>query len=164
MSLLTEELRARIGERRSYTAPDPIGRSAIRYFATVVGDPNPLSRDIDAARAAGFDDLVAPPTYICETNQYADLPMDDDGYPGHTWEFDIPDTRQIRGGNEYRFHQPVIATDVITAEWTITDITERTSSAGTAMLIINSTAEYRNQHGAHLASNTETIIFQELAP
>ena len=164
MNLLTDDLRQRIGERRTYVAPEPIGRAAIRYFATVVGDPNPLSRDLDAARSAGFDDLVAPPTFICETNQYAGLPMDDEGYAGHTWNFDIPGTRQIRGGNAYRFHQPAVATDIVTAEWRIEDITERTSSAGTQMLIVSSIAEYRNQHGADLATNTETIIFQELSP
>jgi len=39
------------------------GREKIREFANVVGETNPLHFDLDAARAAGHDDLVAPPMF-----------------------------------------------------------------------------------------------------
>ncbi|MGI9667737.1 MAG: FAS1-like dehydratase domain-containing protein [Acidimicrobiia bacterium] len=163
MTLLTADLHDRIGETVAYVASEPLGRAAIRYFAEAVGDSNPLSNDLDAARAAGYTDLVAPPTLVCETNQYASLPMDEDGYAGHTWGFEVPGTRQIRGGNQYRFHTPVVATDVITATWTISAIDERTSRTGASMLIVRSSARYTNQDGELLAENDETIIFQEIA-
>ena len=164
MSLLSPDLRSRIGETRVYEAPEPVGRAAIRYYALSVGDMNPVSHDLEAAMAAGHPDLVAPPTLICDTNQYAGLPPDEHGYAGHSWGFDIPGTRQIRGGNSYTFERPVIATDVITATWTIDDISERTSRSGAEMIIVTSTARYTDAEGALVATNSESIIFQEILP
>jgi acyl dehydratase len=41
----------------------PIERGKVREFALAVGEDNPIHLDVDAARAAGFPDLVAPPTF-----------------------------------------------------------------------------------------------------
>ena len=41
MSLLTDEVRALVGRTRTYTAPEPLGRASIRYFALAIGDDNP---------------------------------------------------------------------------------------------------------------------------
>ncbi len=82
MTLLTDALRERIGETVVYTAPEYCGRPAFRYFAQAVGDDNPLYVDVEAARAVGLDTVIAPPTWICETNQYVDRPPDEDGYRG----------------------------------------------------------------------------------
>lgn len=43
-TLLTDELRALVGRTAVYTAPEPLGRAALRYFATAVGDTNPCGR------------------------------------------------------------------------------------------------------------------------
>lgn len=164
MGLLTEELRARIGETVAYTAPEELGRAAIRYYALAVGDYNPIYVDRKAAADAGLRDVMAPPTLICETNQYiAGQARDADGLMGHTWGIEVPDTRLVRGGNSYEFHQAVHPDDVITATWTIADMTERTTSRGQEMLIITSRATYTNQRGEKLCTNTETLIFTSLA-
>lgn len=162
MTLLTPEIAALEGETRSYTAPEAIGAAAFRYFADAIGDANPRFRDQAAARDAGFDDVVAPPTLICETNQYVNGEANEDGYAGHEWGIRVPGTRQIRGGNRYTFGQPVAPTDVITAVWRIDSVTERTTRSGAQLLVVESTATYTNQHGDHLATNTETIMFQEV--
>lgn len=157
--LLTAEIRELIGREVSYTAPEELGRAAIRYFALAVGDRNPLYTDEAYARAHGHPGVVAPPTLICETNQYAALPRDDDGYPGHTWRLDLPGTRLVRGGNSYRFHRPVRPDDVITATWRIEDAVERTDSRGRPMLVVTSTAVYTDRHGEVLTTNEETLIY-----
>ena len=127
-----------------------------------VGDLNPLYSDPDYARAQGLPDVTAPLTLICETTQYAALPMDDEGYAGHTWGLEIPGTRQVRGGNKYTFHRRIRPDDVITATWRITSATEKVTGSGNAMLVIGSTATYANQDGELLAENAETIIFVAL--
>ena len=48
-----------------------VGREKIREYASAVGETNPLHHDLEAARAAGYSDLVAPPmftvpTWICQ--------------------------------------------------------------------------------------------------
>lgn len=151
MTLLTEALRARIGEERVYTAPEPLGRAAIRYFALATGDT-------DSSHLAGD---VAPPTLICETNQYANLPRDADGYAGHGWHLEVPGTRLVRGGNSYRFERPVGPEDVITARWRLAGMTERVTGSGQRMLVVTSEATYTDQNDRLLAVNEETLIYVE---
>ncbi|MER5458019.1 MaoC family dehydratase N-terminal domain-containing protein [Micromonospora sp. NPDC002389] len=158
MSLLTDEVRALLGSRRVYTAPEPLGAAACRYFAQAVGDDNPIYRDGEFARAHGLPGVTAPPTLICETGQYTGLPMDRDGYAGHSWHLHVPGTRQVRGGNAYTFHRRVRPTDVITATWEIHDLTEKRTRDGKDMLIVGSRATYTDQDGDLLAVNEETII------
>lgn len=162
MSLLTDALRARIGETATYTAPEPIGRAAIRYFALAVGDDNPLYTDAEFARAHGYRDVIAPPTWLAETNQYMTGRPDADGYLGHSWHLEVPDSRLVRGGNAYTFGRPAHPDDVVTATWRIADMTERTTSSGAAMLIVTSEAEYTGDDGDLLLRNTETLIYTEL--
>ena len=162
MSLLTDELRALVGTRRVYTAPEPFGAAAFRYFGLAVGDDNPLYRDAEFARAHGLSGVTAPMTLICETNQYADRPIDAEGFAGHSWHLDVPGTRQVRGGNAYTFQRRVRPDDVVTATWEITGLTEKTTRTGQDMLIVASRATYTNQDDEVLAVNEETIILVRL--
>lgn len=162
MILLTDEIRALVGSTRVYTAPEPFGRVAGRYFALAIGDHNPLYTDDAAARAVGLTGVTVPPTLICETNQYAGLPLDHDGYAGHTWRLDIPGTRQVRGGNKYTFHRRIRPDDVVTATWEITQVEEKANRSGAEMLVIHSRATYTDAGGGLLAENEETIIFVAL--
>ncbi|HET8971146.1 MAG TPA: MaoC family dehydratase N-terminal domain-containing protein [Candidatus Nanopelagicales bacterium] len=161
--LLTDALAARIGQTVSYTAPDPLGRAAIRYFASAVGDDNPLYTDRSYARDHGFDDVIAPPTLLAETNQYMTGARDDDGFLGHSWNLEVPGTRLVRGGNSYRFAKPAGPDTVVTATWRIADMKERRTSSGVPMLIVTSEAAYTDQHGELLLTNTETLVFTVLA-
>ena len=162
MSLLTEEVRSHIGRTVTYTAPEELGRASFRYFARAVGDDDPRATDVDAARAAGYADVIAPATFVCETNQYLDGRPDAEGYIGHSWDIVIPGTRMIRGGHEYEFHQPVHPDVVLTVAWTVEDIFAKAASDGRELVFVISLATYHDQHGAVLATNRETLIYQEL--
>lgn len=162
MASLAEHAAELTGRRAVYTAPEEFGAAAFRYFARAVGDHNRLYTDVGYAREHGYRDLVSPPTLVCETNQYADLPMDGEGYAGHTWRIEIPRTRTVRGGNSYVFHRSVHPDDRITATWEIVDATVKTTRRGGEMLVVTSRAAYTNQAGEPLVDNTETIIFVSL--
>lgn len=163
MSLLTEEIRGLIGTTRTYTAPEPFGAAAGRYFGLAIGDDNPLYSDPAFARDQGLRGVTAPPTLICETNQYAGLPIAEDGYAGHLWEIEIPGTRLVRGGNSYTFHRRLRPEDVVTATWSIAGAAEKTTRSGQDMLVITSRAVYTDQEGRPIAENEETMIFVSLA-
>jgi acyl dehydratase len=163
VTLLTPELKARIGDEVVYASPDELGRAAIRYFALATGDDNPLYLDEAYAKEHGHPSVIAPPTLVCETNQFVPGPRDGDGYLTQMFELDVPGTRQIRGGNEYEFFRPVLPTDRITITWRLEDMAERTTSAGVEMLVVKSVATYTNQDGEQLARNTETIIYQAVS-
>jgi acyl dehydratase len=160
-SLITDELRDMVGREATYTAPEPLGRAAIRYFALAVGDDNPVYTDDEAARAHGYDGVVAPPTLVCETNQFVGLPRDDNGFAGHAFEVEVPGTRQVRGGNSYRFHRPVRPDDVVTVTWRVTDVAERTTGSGARMVVLTSTATFTDAEGALLVENEETLVYLE---
>jgi acyl dehydratase len=164
MALLTDELKSWIGREAHYPAREEIGRAAIRYFALALGDDNPLYRDDDYARAAGYPSRIAPPTLVCETCQYADRPPDANGYIGHEWHLPVPGCRMFRAGNEYTFTRPVLPEDRISATWVLEDIVERGASRGGTQLFVSSLATYRDAAGAIVATNRETLVYQPLEP
>jgi len=164
MSLLNDELRSWIGREVHFPAREELGRASIRYFALALGDDNPLYVDEDYARAAGYPSVIAPPTLICETCQYAHRAPDRHGYIGHAWELPITGCRLIRAGNDYEFMRPVLPTDRISVTWTLEDIVERKSSRGGTQLFVTSVARYRDAAGALVAVNRETIVYQPLSP
>src|SRR6516165_3393281 len=41
-----------------------VSREHIQLFAEAIGDPNPAYVDPEAARALGYRDVVAPPTFL----------------------------------------------------------------------------------------------------
>ena len=149
MTLLNDDLRSHIGREVTYTAPEPLSGAAFRYFAIAVGDDNPRWRA-----------STAPPTFICESNQYLDS-REDLIAGGHHWDLPVTGCRVLRGGNEYEFFRPVRAGDHITVTWRIVDMHERHSSSGKAMLFVTSEARYRTKAGEPLATNRETLIYQE---
>lgn len=159
MPLLTDELRALVGRTMSYTAPEAFGPAAGRYFARAIGDANPLYTSVEAASAAGLSGPILPPTLIFESNQYADRPADEDGFAGHSWPIELPGARSLRGGNHYVWHRDVVPSDVITATWTITDVAERTTGGGEAMVVITSACRYVDAAGDPIAEQTETLLF-----
>lgn len=53
-----------VGREFPATEPFVVGREHVRDFARAIGDPNPLYTDPHAAQAAGYRDVVAPPTFL----------------------------------------------------------------------------------------------------
>lgn len=149
-TLLTDAVRALIGSRARYRAPDPLGHASIRYFATAIGS--------DPARWRS----QAPPTLICETNQLTgNAVADGNAYLGHSWTLPLPvDCEMIRGGNDYRFGRPVRPEDVVRTEYELVDAVERVGKGGEALLFVTSRATYSADDGEWLATNTETLIYR----
>jgi acyl dehydratase len=164
VTLLTDELRQWIGREVSYTTPEELGRASIRYFALAMRDDNPLYVDDAYAREAGYPSVVAPPTLVCETCQYAHRSPDEGGYIGHEWHLPLSGCRMIRAGNDYEFFRPVLPTDRISVTWKVENIVERASSRGGSQLFVTSVARYENQAGEPLAVNRETVVYQPLEP
>lgn len=53
----------------------PVEREKIREFALAVGEDNPVLMDVEAAHAAGFPEIVAPPTFT--VTQIFEVPRDE---------------------------------------------------------------------------------------
>jgi acyl dehydratase len=87
-----------------------VGREKVREFAAAVGEENPLHNDLDAAREAGYADVVAPPMFAVVFSGRAMAPALFDPEVG------IDFSRMVHGGQEFAWHAPVVAGDEITTE------------------------------------------------
>ena len=61
------------GRRWTLSDPYQVARPAIRDFARAVGATHPLHHHVESAVAAGYGDLVAPPTFVVKVTQAADF-------------------------------------------------------------------------------------------
>ena len=161
--MLTEEIKSWIGREAHYPAREELGRASIRYFALALGDDNPLYVDDAYAKKAGYPSVIAPPTLICESCQYAHQAPNAEGYIGHEWPLPVPNARLIRAGNDYEFMRPVLPSDRISVTWTLENIVEKASSRGGTQLFVSSVARYRDDKGEVVAINRETIVYQPLS-
>jgi len=96
-----------------------VGREKIREYAAAVGERNPLHHDLEAARAAGYADLVAPPMFAVVYAGRAILRALFDPEVG------IDFAHMVHGAQELRWGPLVLAGDEITTTATVEDISER---------------------------------------
>ena len=96
-----------------------MGREKVREYARAVGETNPLHLDVEAARAAGYADVVAPPMFAVVFSAPAIAPGLFDPEVG------IDFARMVHGGQEFRWGRLVVAGDEITTVATVKDISER---------------------------------------
>ncbi|MEP7021406.1 MAG: MaoC family dehydratase N-terminal domain-containing protein [Pseudonocardiales bacterium] len=98
------------------TAPYEVGREKIREFADAVNDPNPVYRDPAAARALGYDDVIAPPTFAIVMTLPAGHQVIDDP------ELGIDYSRVVHGEQRFVHSRPVRAGDVLQVVVTVDGI------------------------------------------
>ena len=103
-----------IGRAFPPSEPYEVSRVKIREFAEAIGDPNPVYRDPDAAKAIGYPDVIAPPTFPIVVAVTVDG-LDD---PGLGLNF----TMVVHGEQRFEYRRPLHAGDVITTESTVAGI------------------------------------------
>jgi acyl dehydratase len=130
-------------EPRTYA----VGREKIREYANAVGETNPVHLDLEAARAAGYADLVAPPMFVVVYAAPTMAPAIFDPDVG------IDFARMVHGGQEFRWERPVVAGDEITTTAQVKDISER---GGMGFYVFETVS--KNQDGDTVATGTWTNI------
>jgi acyl dehydratase len=124
-----------------------VGREKIREFALATGETEPLHLDVDAARAAGFADVVAPPMFCVVYSAPSIWPAVIDPEVG------IDYSRMVHGGQEFRWGPLVVAGDEIETTVRVASIEER---AGLGFFVFASTSV--NQAGETVCAGTWTNI------
>lgn len=134
-----------IGRTFESDEPYEVSRTKIREFATAIGDSNPLYLDRDAAQAAGYPDVIAPPTFpIVFTLANSAL-----GDP----ELNLNYAMVVHGEQRFEYARPVHAGDVVTCSTTITGI----RSAGSNEVMTLET-KVRAQDGTHVCTTYNSIV------
>jgi acyl dehydratase len=124
-----------------------VGREKIREYALAVGETNPLHLDVEAARAAGHADLVAPPMFVVVYAGPVLWPALMDPEVG------IDFAHMVHGGQEFAWERLVVAGDEITSQCTVADIAER---GGLQFFVFETTSV--NQDGEHVCTGKWTNI------
>src|SRR3712207_6107112 len=96
-----------------------VGREKIKEYAWAVGESDPVHLDVEAARAAGHRDVVAPPMFAVVYSAPAMGPAILDPEVGINFAL------MVHGGQEFRWDRLVVAGDEITTEVTVKDVSER---------------------------------------
>ena len=82
-----------------------VGREHIREFARAVKAEHPLHFEVDAARSAGYNDVVAPPTFAIILAQKADAALIEDPTSG------IDFSRVVHADQRFTHRRPIVAGD-----------------------------------------------------
>lgn len=129
------------------TRPYLVGREKIREFAAAVFATSPISFDVEAARAAGHPDLVAPPTFpvVVQEATLAQLLAEPDA--------GIDFSRVVHGDQRFTFTRPVVAGDELTATLRVTSVK---SLGPHSMVTAESTIV--DAGGAHVVTATSTLV------
>ncbi|HZE14700.1 MAG TPA: MaoC family dehydratase N-terminal domain-containing protein [Mycobacterium sp.] len=106
-----------IGREFPASATYEVSRELIRRFAEAIGDTNPAYTDVEAAKALGHRDVVAPPTFLTVLN----FRFADEGPVFHP-ELGVDYSRIVHGEQRFVHHRPVYAGDVLKVTTSLIDI------------------------------------------
>jgi acyl dehydratase len=136
-----------LGRTFPATAPYEVSRVKIADFAQAIGDRNPLYHDRAAAQAAGYPDVIAPPTFPIVVTMAASASAIGD--PG----LGINYAMVVHGEQRFTYARPLHAGDVVTAQSTISGIREVGS-----MTMLTTETEIKTLDGELVCTGYGTLV------
>ncbi|MQY13359.1 hypothetical protein SRB5_35050 [Streptomyces sp. RB5] len=136
-------------EGRSYPPTDPyeVGRQKIREFAVAIGDENPAYTDVEAAKALGYADVIAPPTFVFA------ITFEAAGLVIHDPELGLDYSRVVHADQKFTYSRPVRAGDRLTVTSTIDSVK---SLAGNDILAVR--GEVHDESGEHVVTAMTKLV------
>ncbi|MDM0117048.1 MaoC family dehydratase N-terminal domain-containing protein [Variovorax sp. J22R133] len=101
----------------------PLERTRLQFFAKAIGETNPVYTDVAAARAAGYADLPAPPTFLFAAE------LDSGAVDRMLQDLGVPVAKLLHGEQGFTYHLPACAGDTITVRSRIEDIYDKKNGA-----------------------------------
>lgn len=129
------------------TAPYLVGREKVREFARAVFATDPQHTDPDAARALGYADVVAPPTFAMVIQDLTLQQLLGEPDSGIALE------RTVHAEQRFRYTRPIVAGDELTAQLTVTGI--RAFGKGA---MVTSEADIRDVSGDHVVTAVSVLL------
>jgi len=124
-----------------------VGREKIREFAEAVGSDDPAHRDPAAARALGYPDVIAPPTFAVIAAQRCEAQLIRDPAAG------IDYARVVHGEERFGHHRPIVAGDRLVGTLHVDSVR---SAGGHAM--VTTRVELATESGEPVSTVTSTIV------
>jgi acyl dehydratase len=134
---------------RSFPPAEPylVGVEKVREFADAIGEASRLCRDRTAARAAGYPDLVAPPTFAMAVVARAQEAVLFD--PALGLDF----SRVVHGDQAFTHHRPICAGDELSA---VVHIDAIRQLAGNDIITLRT--ELADAAGAPVSTAVSTLV------
>jgi acyl dehydratase len=134
---------------RAYPPSEPyeVSRVKIADFAEAIGDDNPLYHDRAAAQAAGYPDVIAPPTFPIVVTMAASRAAVGD--PGLGLNYAMV----VHGEQRFTYTRPLHAGDVVTAQSTISAIREVGS-----LTMVTTETHIQTVAGEHVCTGYSTLV------
>ena len=134
---------------RTFESSEPyeVSRVKIAEFADAIGEPSPLCRDRSAAQAAGYPDVIAPPTFaIVITSAGIAGVMADPG-------LGVNYAMIVHGEQSFTHHRPLRAGDVVVTQSTIESVKQIGS-----MTTMATVTEVRTVDGENVCTTRSTLV------
>jgi hypothetical protein len=141
-----------------------VERAPITSFARAVGDDDPVYRNAEVARAAGFADVPAPPTFgfsIQSWGRWEELQPDDQ--PESNPMVEVMSTLMASGGivlhgeQEFVYHRPLVCGQRLQFEGIVRDVYQKVSGDKTmTFMVIEDT--YRDDDGNVVLTSTMNLL------
>ena len=138
-----------VGRTYPPSGPYAVDAALIAAFAAAVGATDPVHTDPDAARAAGYDDVVAPPTMAVRFSQQSERAYVTDPEAG------IDFSRVVHGEQRFVHHRPITAGDEVLGTLTVDSV----RAAGGHSMVTTRT-ELATTAGEALCTTTSTIVIR----
>ena len=127
--------------------PYEVSRVKIAEFAAAIGDASPLCRDRAAAQAAGYPDVIAPPTFAIVITSGANARLIADPDLGVNYAM------VVHGEQSFTHSRPLQAGDVVVAQATIESIKQIRT-----MTTMATVTEVRTADGEHVCTARSTLV------
>ena len=136
-----------VGRTYEPTEPYEVSRVKIAEFATAIGEPSPLCRDREAAQAAGYPDVIAPPTFAIVISAASTGRIISDPDLGVNYAM------VVHGEQAFEHTRPLHAGDVVVAQTTIESI-----KVVRTMTTLTSVTQIRTVDGEHVCTARSTLV------
>jgi acyl dehydratase len=136
-----------VGRTFDPSEPYEVSRVKIAEFATAVGDSSPLCRDRAAAQAAGYPDVIAPPTFAIVVGAANSARVT------HDPDLGVNYAMIVHGEQSFSYARPVHAGDVLVSQSTIESIRPVGS-----MITLTTVTEIRTVDGEHVCTARSTLV------
>jgi len=124
-----------------------VDRDRVTQFVDAIGEPDPIYRDAEAARAAGYPDQVAPPTFVTviQIMTSGQVVVDPD--------LGLDYSRVVHGEQSYEYERPLVVGEVIRATPRIASIVTKKSNK-----FLTTEAEFFDAKGELVLTARSTLI------
>ena len=129
-----------------------IERGKIKEFVNAIGDDHAVHTDPDAAKAAGYRDVIAPPTYLTVMDNWSGPDFED-----RCRELEIDPLKVLHAEQAYEYLADIYPGDELTETSKVTEVSEKEGKTGRLLFIVMEKS-YKRKNETVAICRTTTVV------